>query len=66
MTRAEGADAGVVFDDLLELGDGRRFEDIAGVVGQIAGPVGSRLLRGGHAVLRVRKAGEEATGHEDS
>ena len=44
MTRAEGPDAGVVFDDLLELGDGGRFEDIAGVVGQIAGPVFKMLI----------------------
>ena len=33
---AEGADAGVVFDDLLELGDGGGLEEIVGVVGQVS------------------------------
>ncbi len=53
VARAEGTDAGMVFDDLLELGDGGGFEEIAGVVGEVSCPVCSVchrfLLSGGEA-----------------
>ena len=63
MARAEGADAGVVLDDLLELGDGGRLEEIIGVVGVVARPIGSRL---GGFLLCLDEARKETACHKYS
>src|SRR6185369_10139931 len=60
---AEGAKFGVVFHEVLELGDGGGVEEVGGVVGEVAGPVGEGF---GRLFLGGCEAGEEAAGHEGS
>jgi hypothetical protein len=61
---AEGAEFGVVANRLLKLGDAGGLEQRAGVVGEVAGPVGAGLLRRGGVVLAGKKAVEKAAADE--